>query len=82
MTVDTRTDLNALTAAIDAVLPEMAASSNLAALDAIRVQFLGKKGLLTEAMKGLGKLPPEERRTQGAALHALRQRLEQALEAR
>lgn len=82
MTVDTRTDLNALTAAIDAALPEMAASSNLAALDAIRVQFLGKKGLLTEAMKGLGKLPPEERRTQGAALHALRQRLEQALEAR
>lgn len=82
MTVDTSTDFNALTAAIDAALPEIAASSNLAALDAVRVQFLGKKGLLTEAMKGLGKLPPEEKRTQGAALHALRQKIEQALEAR
>ncbi|MDM7323169.1 MAG: phenylalanine--tRNA ligase subunit alpha [Gammaproteobacteria bacterium] len=82
MTVDTSIDPNALHAAIDTALPEINASPDLAALDAIRVRFLGKKGLLTEAMKGLGKLPPEEKRTQGAVLHALRQKLEQVLEAR
>ncbi|MEW6728273.1 MAG: phenylalanine--tRNA ligase subunit alpha [Pseudomonadota bacterium] len=82
MTVDTSIDPNTLHAAIDTALPEIEASTELAALDAIRVRFLGKKGLLTEAMKGLGKLPPEEKRTQGAALHALRQKIEQALEAR
>jgi len=82
MSVDMSTDFNALTAAIDAALPKIDTSPDLAALDAVRVQLLGKKGLLTEAMKGLGKLSPEERRTQGAALHALRQKLEQALERR
>jgi len=82
MTVETNTDFNALNAAIEAALPGIASSPDLAALDGIRVQFLGKKGLLTEAMKGLGKLSPEEKRTQGAALHALRQTLEQALEGR
>jgi phenylalanyl-tRNA synthetase alpha chain len=82
MTVDTSIDPNTLHAAIDTALPEIEASTELATLDAIRVRFLGKKGLLTEAMKGLGKLPPEEKRTQGATLHALRQKIEQALEAR
>ncbi|MGB9669993.1 MAG: phenylalanine--tRNA ligase subunit alpha [Halothiobacillaceae bacterium] len=82
MTVDTPIDPNTLPAAIDTALPEIEASTELAALDAIRVRFLGKKGLLTEAMKSLGKLPPEEKRTQGATLHALRQKIEQALEAR
>ena len=32
-----------------------------AALDALRVKVLGKKGTLTELLKGMGKLAPEER---------------------
>ncbi|MEW6765057.1 MAG: phenylalanine--tRNA ligase subunit alpha [Pseudomonadota bacterium] len=82
MSADTTIDLPFIGAAIDAALPEVAASPDLPALDAIRVQFLGKKGMLTEAMKGLGKLSPDEKRSQGGALHALRQKLEQALEGR
>ena len=34
-----------------------------AALDALRVKVLGKKGTLTELLKGMGKLAPEERST-------------------
>ncbi len=78
----THPEIQALAAAIEAALPEIATSPDLARLDAIRIQFLGKKGLLSEAMKGLGRLSPEARRSQGAALHALRQRIEEALEAR
>lgn len=82
MTADTTVDFSALDIAIDRAVQDIATVSDLPGLDAIRVQFLGKKGQLSEVMKGLGKLSPEEKRTQGAALHALRQRLEQALEDR
>ena len=36
-----------------------------AALDGVRVQFLGKKGVLTEYLKGLGQVPAEERPRMG-----------------
>ncbi|MBE9561940.1 MAG: phenylalanine--tRNA ligase subunit alpha, partial [Proteobacteria bacterium] len=36
-------------------------ASNLASLDKLRVHFLGKKGLLTEKLKQVGKLPAEQR---------------------
>lgn len=82
MSADLNVDLHSIGAAIDEAVHNIATLPDLVALDGVRVQFLGKKGMLTEVMKGLGKLTPEERRTQGAALHALRQRLEQALETR
>ena len=34
---------------------------DLQTLDQVRVQYLGKKGALTEYLKSLGQLPPEER---------------------
>ncbi len=43
---------------------------------------LGKKGELTERLKGLGKLPPEERRPAGAAINEAKQRVEAALDVR
>ncbi len=49
------------------------------ALDEVRVRYLGKKGALSVQMKGLGKLPPEERKARGQVLNALRQKLEQAI---
>ncbi len=82
MTADTTADFSALDSAIDHAVRDIATVADLPGLDAIRVQFLGKKGQLTEFMKGLGRLSPDERRTQGATLHALRQRLEQALDGR
>ena len=82
MTADTPQDFSELSTALDLALQSMVSVADFAALDAVRVQFLGKKGAITEAMKGLGRLSPEEKRAQGAVLHALRQKLEQALEAR
>ncbi len=52
------------------------------ALDEVRVRFLGKKGLLTQQMKGLGQLAPEQRKEMGQALNVAKQTLQQAIEAR
>jgi len=51
-------------------------------LQALRVRLLGKKGELTERLKQLGGLPPEERRARGAALHERKRAVEAALDAR
>ena len=63
-------------------LPEIAAAADLSQLDAIRVKYLGKKGLLTDALKSLGQLPDAERRTAGSALNETRDALNAALGAR
>jgi len=63
-------------------LADIASSADLGALEAVRVSVLGKKGALTELLKGLGKLAPEERRTAGAAINEAKGRVEEALEAR
>ncbi|PHS20109.1 MAG: phenylalanine--tRNA ligase subunit alpha [Kangiella sp.] len=44
-------------------------ASDLKALELVKVEFLGKKGLLTSQLKALGQLPSEERPTQGAAIN-------------
>jgi len=46
------------------------------------VNALGKKGLVTELMKALAGLPPEERKSQGAALNVLKDEIAAALAAR
>ena len=63
-------------------LADIGSSADLAALDAVRVAVLGKKGELTERLKGLGKLPAEERRAAGAAINEAKQRVEAAFDAR
>jgi phenylalanyl-tRNA synthetase, alpha subunit (EC 6.1.1.20) len=44
-------------------------AQDLAALDAVRVNYLGKKGQLTGLLKGLGKLSKEERPAAGAEIN-------------
>ena len=58
---------------------ESAADS--AALDALRVQYLGKKGELTAVLKQMGKLSAEERPAMGQLANEVRAALEEALEA-
>ena len=53
-----------------------------AALDAVRVSALGKKGSVSLMMRELGKMSPEERQVMGPALNGLKNRLNDALEAR
>jgi phenylalanyl-tRNA synthetase alpha chain len=73
------TDLSRLE---DDVLSEVAAAGDLAALDAVRVSAIGKKGRISELMAQLGKLPAEERKTFGAAVNALKTKVSDALDAR
>ena len=63
-------------------LAEIAAASDVAGLEAIRVRLLGKKGIITEALKGLGKLPAGERPAAGARINAARDRLTAAIDER
>ncbi len=63
-------------------LAAIAAASDAAALDAVRVGALGKKGSVTELMKSLGKLPVEQRKDAGAALNTLKTELSVAIDAR
>ena len=58
------------------------AATDLQALDQIRVQYLGKKGVLTEQMKQLGGLSAEERPKAGQAINQAKQAVQQAIEAR
>ena len=49
---------------------------DLAALDGVRVDYLGKKGALTALLKGLSALPPEERPAAGARINEVKQELQ------
>ncbi len=57
-------------------------AADLAALDALRVQYLGKKGELTAVLKMMGKLTAEERPVMGQLANDVRAALESALEER
>ena len=50
----------------------IAAALDLAALDAVRVEALGKTGTISELLKTLGKLTPDERRVEGPLINGLR----------
>jgi phenylalanyl-tRNA synthetase alpha chain len=58
------------------------AAEDLAALDAVRVQFLGKKGVLTAQLRELGKLPAAEIKAAGKAINDAKQALEAAIDSR
>ena len=65
-----------------AALAAFEGAQDSAALDALRVQYLGKKGELTGVLKQMGSLSPEERPAMGALANDVRAALEQALERR
>ncbi|MFM7432548.1 MAG: phenylalanine--tRNA ligase subunit alpha, partial [Gammaproteobacteria bacterium] len=62
-------------------LDEVAASTTLAALDDVRVRWLGKKGLFTEQLKALGALAAAERPAAGARINEAKQALQTAIDA-
>ncbi|HET9042338.1 MAG TPA: phenylalanine--tRNA ligase subunit alpha [Burkholderiales bacterium] len=68
---------------LDAIVAEavalFAAIADPAELEQAKARFLGKQGALTERLKGLGKLPPEEKRAAGARINDAKDRIEQAL---
>ena len=72
-------NLNTIQAEAEA---RIAGTNDLAALDEVRIAYLGKKGELTSLLKQLGKLAPEDRREAGAQINAAKQAVQQLLEAR
>jgi phenylalanyl-tRNA synthetase alpha chain len=58
------------------------AADTLDGLEAVRVRALGKAGEITQLLKTLGKLSPEERLVVAPRIHALRERVAAALDAR
>jgi len=59
-----------------------AATDSAAELEQVKARFLGKSGALTELLKGLGKMAPDERREAGARINQVKEQVEQALQAR
>lgn len=57
-------------------------ATDLQGLDALRVKYLGKKGVLTEQLKGLGQATPEERKTLGQALNVAKETITTVIDAK
>jgi len=66
----------------DQTTTQIAAVNDSTALEELRVAALGKKGFLTEQMKQLGALSPDERKARGAALNVVKDKIAAALDAR
>ena len=64
------------------ILAQVETAIDEASLEALRVAALGKKGSISERMKGLGSLDPDKRREAGAALNVLKDRVAEALSTR
>jgi phenylalanyl-tRNA synthetase alpha chain len=73
---DLTRDLEALR---DDVLASTAATTDVAALDALELDVLGKKGRLTAVLRGIGALPPDDRPRVGAIANSVRGDIEAAL---
>ncbi len=71
-----------LAALTEAALAQIASSASLAALDEVRVRWLGRKGTLTEQLKSLGALPAAERPAAGALINHAKEQLSAAFDAR
>ncbi len=61
-------------------LGEVNSANNLPALEQIRVNYLGKSGLITSQMKVLGTLPAEEKKAFGAKVNEIKNKVTEALE--
>ena len=64
------------------ILDSVSAACDEAALDAVRVAALGKKGSISELLKTLGTMSPDERKTNGPLFNMLRDRVTDAIAAR
>ncbi|MBA4206644.1 MAG: phenylalanine--tRNA ligase subunit alpha, partial [Polymorphum sp.] len=72
-------DIDSLYSEISAAI---AAAATEAALEEVRIATLGKKGSISELMKTLGSMSPEERQSKGPALNSLKTRVTDEIAAR
>jgi phenylalanyl-tRNA synthetase alpha chain len=71
-----------LDAIINQAQSQIDAAEDAATLDQVRVEFMGKKGKLTDLLKGLGKLSNEERPAAGQKINVAKQAIQQAISAK
>jgi phenylalanyl-tRNA synthetase alpha chain len=71
-----------LTALESETLGAIASANDEAALEAVRLSALGKKGSISALLATLGKMSPDERKTQGAIINSLKDRVSTALNER
>lgn len=71
---------DSLSSLVEQALADLSESANLAALDEVRVRLLGKKGALTEQLKGLGALSAAERPAAGQRINEAKTSIQAALE--
>jgi len=64
------------------IMAQVSGAADEAALEAVRVATLGKKGSVSERMKSLGAMSPDERKEAGAALNLLKDKVAEAIGAR
>ncbi len=68
-----------LSAILQEALAAVAAANDIPALEEVRVTFMGKKGSITELLKSLGAMDPEERKLAGQHINELKQQVLDAL---
>src|SRR6185295_3194691 len=78
-TMTQETDIAALESAL---IAEIAAAADLAAIERVRIAALGKKGRVPELMATLGTLPGDQRKAFGQAVNGLKMRVSEALDGR
>ena len=71
--------MDELTKTVTEALTAIQAASDLAGLDQIRIDYLGRKGRVTQRLKQLGQLPEAERPAAGQAINQAKQQLQQAI---
>ena len=67
---------------LDNATQAISQSQDLAALDSVRVAYLGKKGEITSKLKSLGQISPDLRPTAGQAINQIKLRIQALLEER
>jgi phenylalanyl-tRNA synthetase alpha chain len=71
-----------LSSVVAAAKQDFAASGDAASLENAKARYLGKSGQITERLKSLGKMSPDERKAAGALINEAKTAIEAALNAR
>ena len=74
--------MNDLDSLVQAAEADFAAAASGAALEDAKARFVGKSGRITELLKGMAALPPEQKKTRGAEINQAKARIEAALQRR
>ena len=74
--------MNELDSIVESAVSAFAQAATPADLENAKARYLGKSGSLTELMKGMAALGPDEKKSRGAAINLAKQAIEAALTAR